>query len=132
MTFAGGTAVIIEPEGSTTILPDGAELVARPQDDAEYAARAASLGYSAPVEMTREHDLAHALMAECCGLPYSPALWAAAHPCEDRDQAEIGAEEAAVLGFQAWLNGKAEAPWLFLAKWKATILSRTRGGGSAL
>jgi hypothetical protein len=132
VTFAGGTSVIIEPEGSRTILPDGAELVARPQDDAEYAARAASLGYGEPVEMTREHDFCHALMAECLGLPHSPALWAAAHPLEERDAAAIGAEEDEALSFQAWLNGKAEAPWLFLAKWKAAILCRTRSGGSAL
>lgn len=56
----------------TTTLPDGRRLVAEPIYDEECGQRALSLGYgsegaNAIWEMTREHDLAHCLLAHALG-----------------------------------------------------------------
>lgn len=82
-----------------TILPDGTEVPAAPQDDDSYRERAAVLGYGADTaSMSREHELAHVLLSYILGLPESPALRAAANDAGPSDL--TGMEEDAVMAIQ--------------------------------
>lgn len=90
--------------GTTTIsiLPEGDPIVASPQDNDEYRARAESLGYgSATALMSREHEILHALLAHWTGQWTSPTLLAVARG-EQWEHWE--AEEAAVLAIQRYIN----------------------------
>jgi len=87
----GECEVEIGKDYVVTRFPDGKELHAHPNFSEEDIARAYALGYGDPdcdcrfhddraavVGMTLDHDYYHSLLAEARGLPYSPALYAAA------------------------------------------------------
>lgn len=97
-----GTTVRVLPGWIETTLPDGALIVARPNEGAEHVARARSLGYGSDVwAMTMEHDPTHAQLAHMLGLKESPALRQASRG----ETSELaGLEECAVLAIQAFRN----------------------------
>lgn len=94
---------------TVTLFPDGTQVPAAPNGDPEQAQTAQRLGYGEDVSaMCREHELLHTWLAERFDLPHSPTLWAVAHeqgegciPIPAQHQ-----EEALVLVFQAYLNGR--------------------------
>lgn len=95
-----GSAEVELHDDSLTVtrLHDGATVPARPQDTAEYRARAAALGYGDDVlSMSREHELTHSLLAQWLGLIESPTLRGVA---AGAFWPHWQAEEAAVLGIQ--------------------------------
>jgi hypothetical protein len=82
-----------------TILPDGVEVPAAPQDNADYRSRAHALGYGQDsAAMSREHELGHVLLSYILGLPESPALRSAANNAGPSDL--TGMEEDAVMALQ--------------------------------
>lgn len=89
-----------------TVFCDGAKVPAAPQDNDEYRATAARLGYGTDTwRMCREHEIAHTVVCEAFGLPHSPTLWAVAHGHKNGipdSPGEMAAEEALVLAYQAW------------------------------
>jgi hypothetical protein len=98
----GGTWVLVRPGYVSTVLPDGATVVATPNHTPEDVERAHRLGYAGDVvAMTRDHDRFHALLAHALGLKESPALRDVANGATS----EIGcAEEDMVLAAQRFLN----------------------------
>ena len=86
---------------------DGSELHAHSCYDDDSLARAAALGYGngheAVDRMTREHDLAHARVAEALGLPHSPMLHATANG-QAFDAGEADREERLALLLQRVSN----------------------------
>lgn len=59
------------------------------------------MGYGADVwAMTIDHEIGHTILAEMDGKPYSPALWAVAHPDVRRDPNELHREECRVMEMQ--------------------------------
>jgi len=86
-----------------TRFDDGAEVWARPRDDASYAATAAELGYETPARMNAEHDEIHCQIAQMLGLGVSPTLWAVAHG-SGVDEALSGLEEDAALALARFKN----------------------------
>lgn len=101
----GHTLIECHSEGWVrVVLPDGKSFNAVPEDNDEYRQRALDLGYpdDAGHRMNLEHDLLHAKLAYCFGLPVSPALQ------DTADGAPIneltGAEEAMVLATHRYLN----------------------------
>lgn len=86
-----------------TTFYDGSSLVACPEDNDEYRARAASLGYTDPDatwQMCHAHELTHTALAHELGLKHSPALWHAAHPELPFNAELIDYEERIVLALQ--------------------------------
>lgn len=97
-----GTTVRILPGWVETTLPDGALIVARPNEGAEHVARARSLGYGSDVwAMTMDHDPMHARLCHALGLRESPALRASLN---DQPSEIAGAEEEMVLAAQRFVN----------------------------
>lgn len=97
-----GTTVRIMPGWVETTLPDGALVVARPNQGAEHVARARALGYDGDVwAMTMEHDPMHARLCHALGLRESPALRAS---LSDQPSELAGAEEEMVLAAQRYVN----------------------------
>lgn len=94
-----GATIELHLDGLTvTRYPGIGDVPARPQDDDEYRARAAALGYGDDtLAMSRDHEMVHHILAAVLGLPYSPTLMGVATGrfCEHWQ-----AEEAAVLGVQ--------------------------------
>jgi hypothetical protein len=89
-----------------TTLPDGATLVATPNDDAESVARAHELGYGGDTwAMTLHRDPLHVwLMAGLLGHATSTALWWVGHPgaagAPPSGSEQRGQEEYTVLALQ--------------------------------
>lgn len=76
-----------------TTFNDGYTLNATPQRHRDDHKRAYKLGYRSVEDMTREHDPLHTFLAHKMGLPFSPALYSAAHD-----------EEGFVMAFQHYIN----------------------------
>jgi hypothetical protein len=88
--FADGT--------SRTILPDGREIPAAPQDTDDYRQRAEDLGYGDDTaRMSQEHELGHSILAALFGMPASLTLTGVA---DGRYWKHWRAEEGAVLSLQ--------------------------------
>lgn len=97
----GATRIRFEGDLAITTLPDGAEVVAAPQDTEAYRATARRLGYGDDTaRMCREHDACHAWLAAILCLPESPTLSNVAHGRSD--SALTGLEEDAVMAIQAF------------------------------
>lgn len=93
-----GDVTIYQNEGNTTtVWSDGARLVAIHDEQEGQVKTAAEIGCSV-LEMNRSHDLLHTLICRLIGLPWSPALRAAALG-EDRMDIHY-VEESAVLAVQ--------------------------------
>jgi hypothetical protein len=125
--FAGCRVEVDAPRAlCETIFPDGAVVRARPQATPSYRARAAQLGYGGDAAAcSREHELLHCWLAEKCGHPVSPTLWAVAHRRRiDPDSA--GFEEDLVMGFQRFLNTARKSKALRVLVWMGHDLQNLR------
>lgn len=77
------------------------EVAACPEDNENYRARAAALGYGGDTAlMSREHEIGHHLLAHWLGLPRSPTMDGLLGP--GPIYAHWRTEEAAVLAIQAF------------------------------
>jgi hypothetical protein len=97
-----GVAVVELHDNDTTItrLNNGRSVPAAPQRNSAYRERARSLGYgSDTAAMSREHEIAHSILAAVLGLKESPTL---AGVAAERFWPFWDKEEAAVLAFQAY------------------------------
>jgi hypothetical protein len=113
-----------------TVFDCGHKVPAAPQDQPQYRAIAHETGYGPDIwRQCLEHEMAHTVLAEYRGLPYSPTLWAVAHARPARTRAN-GREECVVQAFQAWCNGNPDAldvlemygfEWRELARLKAQL-----------
>lgn len=100
---------------AVTIFEDGTRVHAAPHHNDEQRQTARRLGYGDDLAaMCREHEVLHTWLCERFGMPYSHTLWAVAH-----DQGpgclpihHQHGEEALVLAFQAYLNGRPADPAL--------------------
>lgn len=112
-----------------TVFPDGAAVPASPEGTPEQAATARELGYGEDVAgMVRDHELAHTLIAEWCGLPGSPTLRRVATGAPREDADGEWWEEALVLAFQRFVRtGAVGGPLRFftrdLASWRDRFLA---------
>ncbi len=92
-----------------TIFRDGTKVPAYPNGESDQKNSATELGYGQDVSaMCREHEILHTWLCELFGLPHSPTLWAVAHGFPE-GAAPLSAqyeEEALVLAFQGYMNGK--------------------------
>lgn len=97
----GKVTIELLPDGGTiTKLGQGMELVAYPQDNITYRERALELGYGANTAlMSREHEIAHSLLAYWVGLKHSPTFEGVA---KAKHWDHWRAEEAAALGLQTF------------------------------
>ncbi|GAB4464160.1 MAG: hypothetical protein OHK0029_33810 [Armatimonadaceae bacterium] len=99
------------PGWTQTGFYDGTEVVAVPENSAEYRALAARLGYGNDLEaLSREHEILHSFLTERSTGGASPTLWAVAHGQDPEQSAppwEQEYEEERVLAFQHLLNGGA-------------------------
>src|SRR5436190_16441480 len=95
ITFNGNLTLTQYPHGMVK---------AWPQDNEAYRKRAFDLGYDQDTAlMSREHEIAHHLLAHALDLPHSPTLWAIAG---GRVYGSWMLEEAAVLALQAFTRAK--------------------------
>jgi hypothetical protein len=102
-----GSSIEMEASGlTTTLFGDGSFVKAWPGASAEDRARAVSLGYVRNdahltwgdlVQMSRDHEAGHAILAHILGLPRSPTLNGVAAGAY---WPHWPAEESAVLGLQ--------------------------------
>lgn len=89
--------------GVKTIFPDGTEVVAAPQDNDEYRARAIELGYgNDALAMCVDHEVLHSVAAELLHRSPSEVLWRVAHG--DESKLGLGAEEHLILRLQTELR----------------------------
>ena len=97
----GSSTVEMHDSGLTvTVLHDGHRIDALPQDDEAYRKRARDLGYGDAIfVMSREHEIAHGILAHVLGLGESPTLRGVAQSNYWR---EWPAEEAACLALQRY------------------------------
>lgn len=98
--FSLGDAAICVQDGSTcTTFADGSFVDACHDDIAGLGqdATARALGYPTVVQMNRDHDVCHSVLAALLGLPWSPVLHALAHGTVS---SKTDVEEEAVLAFQ--------------------------------
>jgi hypothetical protein len=96
----GSCAVTIAESETITSFKGGGLTAAFHEERTGQAATASSIGAPSVRDMNRTHDLAHAMLANAMGFPYSPTLRALATYGERyRYWRE---EEAAVLAFQTW------------------------------
>jgi hypothetical protein len=86
---------------TTTIFEDGIKLVSDHKEQPGQRERARQLGYSSAEEMNYEHDLTHTLLAIMAGKDWSPTLRGIA---TGETWPAWQDEEAAVLGFQCYMN----------------------------
>jgi hypothetical protein len=99
VTISGGR-VELHADGLTVTHLPGGHVPARAQDTDEYRQRAHDLGYGDDTAlMSREHELAHTMLAGWLGLPYSPTLQGVA---TGDTWPHWHLEEAAVLALQAY------------------------------
>jgi hypothetical protein len=101
----------LTPQGCETVFEDGAICPATFVDDEQARASAADLGYTDVRLMHLHHELAHTLIAEACGLPYSLTLRNVVVPGTALHYERVS-EEALVFSFQRWLMTGARAPEL--------------------
>jgi hypothetical protein len=95
----GHSTFEVWPDSLRTILPDGSQVTAAPEDTAAYRERARLMGYGDDTfRMSLDHELAHSLVADLLGLDESPALLRVAHG--EGPTAETNLEEDAVLALQ--------------------------------
>lgn len=98
-----------------TIFPDQTRVPAAPNFDPDSRRLAAELGYGdgpdATWRMSLQHELAHTVVAEHLGQPFSLALWLTAHGAVGR-RGVISGEEGRVLALQAFLNLGTRSPAL--------------------
>jgi hypothetical protein len=80
-----------------SVFPDGAEAVGVFDYSPESLARADALGYLDATVMHREHDLAHHLVAQALGHPWSPVLHALARGQQPRARHAFVEERMALL-----------------------------------
>ena len=86
-----------------TTLPDGAVIMAAPQDSDDYRRRAWDHGYQHDTfALCAEHEVGHSLLAYLLGLPESPALRAAVTAQEATHLTNW--DEAATLALAAYCN----------------------------
>jgi hypothetical protein len=98
----GSVTVELHNGWSVTRFADGLEVHAHHAEQPGQAATALSLGYSDPIAMNKEHDLAHSLLCYWLGLPCSPTLRDVA---TDNPASEIHFhEEQAVLALTRFAN----------------------------
>lgn len=96
----GETSVDFYDIGVDTVLPDGTNVWAEPQGSEGYRHMARDLGYGEDtLEMCREHELGHSVLAALMGMPYSPTMWGLTHPPHNPHYKE---EEAVVLSLQRY------------------------------
>jgi imidazolonepropionase-like amidohydrolase len=86
-----------------TTYPDGTQVHAHPNHDADSYATAWELGHESVQDMTYWHDQIHSLIAWAVLGTNSPVLWSVAHQ-EEIDPEMLALEEAAVLALQKWRN----------------------------
>ena len=97
--FAFGQVRVYVFQGWTeTHFPGGEVLYATHEAQEGQVELARELGYSSTEDMNRDHDVAHSALAHAAGLPFSPALFAAATGAPD--ELRHGLEEDAVKAFQ--------------------------------
>ncbi len=102
LRFAGN---LIEhwPDCTRTVLVNGDEVVAAPQDNDEYRATAVRLGYGADTSrMMRDHEATHTALAVLLRLPESPTLRRVALGLESTPLTDL--EEEAVCAIQTFAN----------------------------
>jgi hypothetical protein len=89
-----------------TLFEDGTKVPACPQDNDKYRSQARQLGYGDDTwRMCKDHEMAHTVVCQAFGLPYSPTLWAVAHGHAQMIPGKPGwmtAEEDLVLAYQRW------------------------------
>ncbi len=97
--FVGGHTIRMDGHHTITTLMSGGKVEAYPEDNDEYKARAAALGYGDDVgRMSQDHEITHALLATWLGLPESPTF---RNVVAGTPYAKPGKdEEAAILGIQ--------------------------------
>jgi hypothetical protein len=104
--LAGADIILCDDGLTITRYPDDTEVLARAPHSSwaeqsaidSYCAQAAELGYGDDVDaMSREHEIAHHVLASVLGQPHSHTMWAVAHGTKDISGA---AEEAAVMALQ--------------------------------
>lgn len=105
------------PDCVRTRLPAGLQVVAAPQDTAEYHARALSLGYEDAASLNRWHDFIHLLVAQLLGngsrFACSPTLEAVALGREHELPAWLSrGEESLALAFARYVNTGEPNEWL--------------------
>lgn len=120
--------VELHPDGLTvTVLPDGSRIDAVAQTDQAYLNRASDLGYGKDVDrMSRDHEVAHSLLAELLDLPASPTLTGVAR---GEHWSYWREEEGAVLALQRLAGGRRGGCLMALA---AFMLMKARGEGALL
>lgn len=97
-----GSAISVDPQGSTVMLPGGHVVIGRPHDTDAYRASAAALGYGADtLQMCREHDPLHAALCDWLGIESSYSLrLAAGQPLVATEARLAMLEEDAVMAVQ--------------------------------
>ena len=99
----GAVMVQVWPSSIVTILGDGQQVYAMPQDNDEYRATAERLGYGADTSrMSREHELLHSALAFWLGLAESPTVGRVARG--EGNTRLTGLEEDAVCAIAAFCN----------------------------
>lgn len=97
--------VYLDDNYTETRFYDNSRVPALANNDPESLKTAKDLGYKDTAKMSREHEILHTFLSEKCGLPYSPTLWSVAHDQENCIPVHVQyEEEAAILGFQKYLN----------------------------
>ena len=100
-TLSNGTVIEVGDGYCKTTLPNGAVVLAYPNQDSPRMAQ--ELGYGDDTGlMTEDHDPLHSRLADWLGFEYSYALMAAAR--QRADDHIAGLEEAAVLTIQRLIN----------------------------
>jgi len=88
-----------------TVFEGEKKVPAMAQDTEDYRKTASELGYGENLDlMCLHHEVAHTVLAEANGKPYSPTLWAVANN-QEGDVATLDEqyeEESIVLAFQKW------------------------------
>jgi hypothetical protein len=116
LTYSNGTIIQVWPDCVRTILPDGSEVVAAPQDNDAYRATAERLGYGADVRrMCFEHEILHSWVAAHFGLPESPTLGRVARG--QGDTSLTGLEEDAVCALARLANAAGVTLLEHLSSW---------------
>lgn len=99
-----GTVATMGESWCHTVLPNGCEVHAHPDEESPRMAR--ELGYGDDVAaLSRSHDWLHSLLCDALGLPYSYSLMLAAGCEVDKRLADL--EEAAVLATQRFARAAA-------------------------
>lgn len=98
MRLANGTIITIGANWAHTVLPNGLEVHAHPDECSLREAR--RLGYGDDVDaLTRDHDPLHSMICDMLGMPYSYSLMEKAGGVID-NQSIPWVEEDAVLAVQ--------------------------------